>query len=114
MKKEIDRYKQVNLLLIEYSVEWGHITVFVGSEHLAERAGGHATRHTVDVDLLTLMLLTHGLVTLGRVRLRLAAIEQVTVILWGSCLHHSLDKDFLVTFLKTQQPWCNQITSERL
>ena len=101
-------------MLIEHSVDWGHITVFVGSEHLAERAGGHTTRHTVDVYLLILMLLTHGLVTLGRLRLRLAATEQVTVILWGSCLHHTMDKDFLVTFLKTQQPWCNRVTSESL
>lgn len=37
----------------------GHLTVLVGAKDLAERAGGHLTAQTVDVNLLVFMFLTH-------------------------------------------------------
>lgn len=37
----------------------GHLTVLVGTEDLAERAGGHLAAQAVDVDLLILVFLTH-------------------------------------------------------
>lgn len=37
----------------------GHLTVFVGTKDLAERAGGHLTAQAVDVNLLVFVLLTH-------------------------------------------------------
>ena len=46
--------------------QWGHLTVLVGTEDLAEGAGGDFTAQAVDVDLLVLMLLTHEvLLSLG-------------------------------------------------
>lgn len=36
----------------------------MGTEHFAEGAGGNAAGDAVDVDLLVLMLLTHGLLLL--------------------------------------------------
>lgn len=46
--------------------QWGHLTVFVGTKDLAERAGGHFTAQAVDVDLFLFVFLAHEvLLSLG-------------------------------------------------
>ena len=56
---------------MEDAVERGYLAVFVVPEYLAHGAGGGATRHAIDVDLLVLVSLTHGLLWF-RLRGRLA------------------------------------------
>lgn len=50
------------LLNLIYAFERCHFTVLVRAEHLAHGAGRDAAGQAVDVDLLILMHLTHGLV----------------------------------------------------
>lgn len=49
------------LLCLEDAVQRRHLTIFVGSEHFTEGAGGNAAGDAVDVDLLCLVIFTHRL-----------------------------------------------------
>lgn len=54
----------VDLLLVEDAVKRSDLTVLVTSKHLTQGTGGDATGDAVDVDLLVLVLVTHGLLQL--------------------------------------------------
>lgn len=49
------------LLFGEDDVELRHLAVFVGAENFAEGTGGHAAAQAIDVDLLLLVMLAHGM-----------------------------------------------------
>lgn len=53
-----------HLLCLEDAVQRSDLAVFVTSEHLAERTGGHAAGDAVNVDLLVLVVTTRRLLLL--------------------------------------------------